>query len=137
MSLKKIIVAKYLQDDRPFIRGKCDCWTLIRDICAEFGYVLRDISDVDFDFSRSDWCYEGGEHLLKYATDWVEVNTPRIFDGVLFKNYKGISYHMGLMLDEFKFIHRHKKGVSVNRISDPSFKKRLGGFYRLKARHNA
>ena len=62
--------------------------------------------------------------------DFIEVKKPRKYDLILF-NIMGFPAHIGIMIDDFNFIHiLSKKNVTIESTKSISWAKRIEGFYR-------
>lgn len=106
-----------------------DCWGVAVLIYRDLGYELWDMLGLP-----DDWHVKGGNHFIdNYWREWEQVEEPRLFDGVLFVNHKGVSNHGGLMLSGNRFIHCARKvGVVVSSLDEACWQKRFNGFYRFK-----
>jgi lipoprotein Spr len=130
------IVAKYL--GKPYKHGGrtdkgYDCWGLAVAIYKDLGYELLDMNGYDASFNWKDKSL----FILNYHIQWEKVDKPCTFDGVLFENKRGLAVHVGIMLDDEKFLHAQKhKGVIISRLSDEFFKGKVQGFYHLKRARN-
>jgi len=126
-----MIVKKYI--GKPYDKDSYNCWHFLKDFYGELEHELFDIHLKSLD---KDWAYKGVNYFLdNVAHDWVKIRAPQEYDAVLFKNYKGIAFHAGVMIDEPRFIHcAENVGVIISRIDDNAWHKRIEGFYRLKDR---
>jgi len=78
--------------------------------------VIRDIYKNELGISLPN--YESVEEGLE-DKHWREIETPQAFDIVIFKNK-----HVGLVLNEFKFIHHTKwQGVVINTFDSQTSEK--------------
>jgi len=107
---------------RPFIAGKFDCWSLIEEFYAQFGYRF------DCAFRYKDSKVLPCEIGFKYFKDWNKVGVPKKGDLVLFKR-KGVLYHGGVIVNRAAFMHATRSfGVVVSPLT--CWKTQLFGFYR-------
>lgn len=109
-----------------------DCYGLAVLIYRDLGYELFDIDDYEVDWSAK----QRNHILLNYHKQWVKVEKPALWDGVLIKTKHGAS-HGGLMLNSKDFIHCCRHGVVVSSLTDPEWKDRIAGFYHLRARDDS
>jgi cell wall-associated NlpC family hydrolase len=124
---KKYLPVPYKHQGRDL--SGLDCYGLVICIYKDLGVKLFDIEE---DYSI-DWGYKNKNYVIEnYYKEWEEVKIPRLFDGVVFKNGKGIMSHMGIMLSNNRFINSCKAGVVVCNLSDSIWRKRFYGFYRYK-----
>lgn len=131
---EKAIISKYLGVPYKH-RGRdlkgLDCYGLIICIYKDLGFKLWDIEE-EYD---ENWSWKGKNHFIEnYHQQWRRIEVPDVFDVVLFSNSKGIANHGGVVLSEGRFIHTCKQGTIISRLSDPGWRKRIEGFYRLKER---
>lgn len=135
MITEKFVIDKYLgikfSHRGRTIKG-LDCWGLAKMIYEDMGYPLWELNvDYDQGWARNDANY----FLENYYKEWREVDVPQLFDGVLFKNSRGVADHGGLMLSNARFIHAVRGGgVVITRLSDQYWSRRFCGYYRLRAR---
>jgi cell wall-associated NlpC family hydrolase len=122
--IKKYLRVRYVHGGRDPLVG-LDCWGLILCIYREFGLSL-----IDFDDYPVEWARIGEDYFLKnYYRQFEKFTIPARLDIALFKN-NGVCDHAGLVLNDGKFIHCSKVGVSVGRFK--TWAPRIEGFYRLK-----
>jgi len=107
-----------------------DCWGLGVLIYRDLGIELLDF-DIDY---QEDWGLRGENHFIEnYWRQWDIVETPRLFDAVLFRSLpEAMPNHGGIMLDERKFIHACKKGVVVGDIRREVLQRLKVGYFRHK-----
>ena len=106
-----------------------DCYGLVIAIYADLGIKLFDIEE---DYSV-DWSFKGKNIFLENAyKDFIEIDKPVLYDLVAFKSKNGVMNHLGIMLDENRFINACKAGVVVCRVNEGIWIKRFAGFYRHK-----
>jgi cell wall-associated NlpC family hydrolase len=133
-----LVDEKYIRDKYigvPFEhRGRTmagvDCWGLIILIYADLGIQLLDLENYE-----KDWVLQGQNYFIEnYHKEWEKVGEPKLFDGVLFFNNKGIVSHAGIYLSDGYIIHTLPLGTVVSKISDIEHKYKLAGVYRLKVK---
>lgn len=111
-----------------------DCYGLFRMIYAnELGISLPSFTEYE---NTKD--YHAIKSLIQNNSEkeWYEVETPQKFDGVLFRIF-GHPVHMGLMIDENRFIHiEHGFNSCVEWYNGSMWKNRLIGFYRHREMHH-
>lgn len=62
--------------------------------------------------------------------EWVQVDRPALMDLVLFR-VKGLPCHMGVVLDQRRFVHAEESaGVVIEHLSSIMWSRRLVGFGR-------
>lgn len=109
-----------------------DCWGFLKLVYADLGFRLFDIEDLQYE---KVWGLKGKDYFKdNYFHDWDRAQVPEVLDGVLFLNSRGVANHAGVALAGRRFIHCCRAGVVVSRLDDPSWKTKIEGFYRLKAR---
>lgn len=107
-----------------------DCWGLVLAVYAEIGYKLFDLESEQYDFN---WSKTGRNYFIEnYHQDWLHVEVPYFPDLALFKNTRGVSNHVGIVLKNHEFIHCPRVGVVVQRLDEPVWRNRLVGFYRFR-----
>jgi len=107
-----------------------DCYGLILMIYKDLGYNLFDISENYND----EWSSEGKNFFYEnYYKEWDIVEKPEPFDVVLFHNGMGIVNHGGVILTQGKLIQAGQAGTTVVRIDSENLKKKIEGFYTLRA----
>ena len=132
---ENVIVRKYL-DVKYKLRGRApqdglDCYGLIIAVYKDLGFGLLDIEEE----YTEDWAWKGRNHFIEnYHSQWGKVPAPAFLDVVLFKNSKGIANHGGIMLRGDRFLHCSKTNVTVGRLAQEPWERRIEGFYHLKAR---
>lgn len=109
--------------------GGLDCWGLALLIYRDLGINVWDIDDV-YDES---WNWRGKSLFIEnYHKEWERVETPIVFDGVLFKSSKNIPLHCGVYLGNDEVIHCVRNaGVVVSKITN-EIRLKIEGFYRIK-----
>ncbi len=117
---------------REHVLGKNDCLTLVRDIYRLLGV---EVHIPDYDGIQPKWSLEGERWFEDNQSDWAKQDKHRLWDVVVFKNGKGVVYHIGVMIGGGRFIHNQgRTGVVIGNLSDQVWKKRFAGFYRHKKR---
>jgi cell wall-associated NlpC family hydrolase len=107
-----------------------DCYGLIIRIYADLGIKLFDIEE-DYDIH---WAWKNKNIFLENAhKDFTPISKPKLFDIVAFYNSKKVLSHLGVMLDDNRFINSCPKvGTIVSKLSEGKWMSRLDGFYRHK-----
>lgn len=109
-----------------------DCLGLILSVLQDLG---NSVQVYDYENYTEDWS-KSSEHdlFVERMPDLMEkVNTPRPFDLVLFKNFRGLSSHSGIVLSKGRFLHTCKAGTVQGKLSDRKWANSLSGFYRIKS----
>lgn len=115
-----------------------DCYGLILAIKRSQGFQIADCYSPDYD---ENWSEQGKNLIIEnYWKNWVEVKTPNYGDVVVFRtpivSLNGTHIHAvnhaGIVLDDFRFIHASKIGITLGRLDSGSWNKRIEGFYKLK-----
>jgi len=103
-----------------------DCWELVRKVSLdEFGTELPLLT-----YPSSDDCYTISSLVMDTQPKFVRQCKPMPGDVMLIK-FKGLPIHVGIMIDEFRFMHTLKSvGVSIEYINSIKWKSRVEGFYR-------
>lgn len=124
------LIKKYI--GRAYDKDTYNCWHFIKEFYSDFGYELFDIHLKTLD---KDWAYRGVNYFLdNLAHDWTRINEPKEYDAVLFKNYKNVAFHAGVIIDAHKFIHcAQGAGVIISRLDEKAWQRRIEGFYTLQA----
>lgn len=104
-----------------------DCWGLIvlayRDL---FGITLPSNDEYYKDVKN----YKELAEALSHREGWLPTEAPVTGDVVLF-NLSGRPFHIGLMVDEYRFLHLDlETGATLERVDSTLWKKRVEGFYR-------
>ena len=135
LETEKSIIRKYLNVQYK-LRGRTidrglDCYGLIIAVYKDLGFTLLDIEEE----YGEDWAWKGRNHFIEnYHSQWEKMTVPSFLDVVLFKNSKGIANHGGIMLRADRFLHCSKANVTVGRLSQDVWERRIEGFYHLKVR---
>jgi cell wall-associated NlpC family hydrolase len=118
MNLKEYINLPYKNIGRD--KSGVDCYGLVKVIYEDkLNINLPDFTELLYD---KDW-YKTQNHIIDNIwEDWVEVTQPyKIWDALLFYSFelKTIVNHIGIMIDEGKFLHISSKYPSrVDRLTD-------------------
>ena len=108
-----------------------DCWGFILSVYKDIGFNLWDVGE-NYEIG---WSKKGKNYFIEnYYKEWKKVITPKFLDIILFINAKNIAHHAGIYLDNNKFIHCCRVGTVVTRISDPLWKNKIEGYYRLNVK---
>jgi cell wall-associated NlpC family hydrolase len=127
----KIDLSQYLEV--PFKHGGrnlkgLDCYGLIVHIYKHLGIELFDMNNYE-----KDWSKRRNYFLENYHKEWVKTNDKSKFDVVLFKTYTGRFDHVGVVVDDYRYIHAHRYfNVMISRLGDKKLKLKIEGFYRYK-----
>jgi cell wall-associated NlpC family hydrolase len=104
-----------------------DCKSLIVKLYKRQGIQFPNYNSSDDPAIQSESFAEG---LAKYA---IKLDKPEAACMVMFQIVSPYVSHVGMMLDEVRFIHITKgTKVSVERIDSLTWERKLKGFYRLK-----
>lgn len=125
--IKKYLGTAYSHRGRKKETG-LDCYGLIICIYKDLGLDLLDLIEYEIDWSKNGKNY----FIDNYADQWEKVVVNHVYDVVLFRNYLGIANHAGVVLTQNRFIHCCKAGCVIQKLSDPTWKNRIVGFYRHK-----
>lgn len=106
-----------------------DCWGLVREIYRRYGVELPDYS------IAADACQriEGQIEDEKTSKRWVQIVEPEIPCIVLLRCHPDFVQHLGVYIGAEKFLHiraEKEKGVVVNRLDDPLWRRRFKGFWK-------
>ena len=105
-----------------------DCYGLVREVYHRHGIDLPDYS------IAADACQqiEGQIEEEKTSGKWIQIDEPEIPCLVLLRCHVDFVQHLGVYVGAGKFLHireEKEKGVVVNRLDDPLWKKRFRGFW--------
>lgn len=129
LNLQSFLTIPYKHKGRDYAGADCGGFIIIfyRDV---LGIKLPDFN-IEYD---ENWSIKSDKsHFIEnYYKFFEKVIRPNLYDIILFQNKKGIANHGGIVLNNGKFIHCGKGGVSINRYNELGFKKRLNGFYHYK-----
>lgn len=107
-----------------------DCWNFVRWFLNEqYGLLLPELSgDIVFDFDDQSIQYEN--ERKDWRVEWRQVERPQAGDVVTFA-CNGVVYHVGVMIDEKRFLHSTEDSMSVlEKLTDSFWQPRIDGFYR-------
>jgi cell wall-associated NlpC family hydrolase len=107
-----------------------DCWGLVLAVYRDLGIELWDYKEL---YTPSkEWDTSVFLRAYKLQNEWSEVSDRRRFDALLFRNAAGIGTHVGVVVDDFSFIHAVRKvGVVMTPIH--VMRDKILGIYRHKA----
>jgi len=101
-----------------------NCYGLCKEICKRAGIFLPEEQPIE-DLSLRNDVIERGKH------NYIKLNKPEPGCLVTFSLRPPFVTHIGVMLNEIRFIHVMKKRqVCIERIDRPFWQKRLDGFYK-------
>lgn len=108
-----------------------DCFGLPLIFYNKLGYEVPDYRE----YIRH-WWKTSNKIVNKYEDEyykyWIKVKEPKIGDGILFNSGKSkIINHMGIFVDENRFLHAAQPGVIVTKLNH-KWKPRIHNYYRLK-----
>lgn len=118
---------------KPFVEGGIggyDCYTLSVEVCKRAGIFLPEkqtklLSDSEHVEERSKAIISGSNQ------DYIRLDKPEKFCIVTFNLRADFVNHMGVMLDDWRFIHiMRKRSVAVEKIDHPYWITKIEGFYR-------
>lgn len=106
-----------------------DCAGLVGEICRRLGKVWP----VDY-VSNQDPCMIQWQITTTAEQEFVEIEKPEPFCAVTFFIRPHITSHIGMVLPDCKrFIHiMHSCKVAIERLENPSWKRRNTGFWKHK-----
>ena len=108
---------------KEYVKGQCDCWTLVQDIYAENGIELPDYIDVRTANQRKNF-----KEFLVENMEYKEIDKPERGALILFETDP---YHCGIAVDENKMIHRAENiNTRIERID--GYGKKIAGIYLVK-----
>jgi len=114
----------------PPARREIDCYGLLCLYYEQFGIRLPDYSYLD------DWDEKEEHYLKEYSSFFRKLDPneiPETGDMILFLNVPGAANHAGLYLGESRFVHANRKiGVKIDSLTNPVWKKKVYGFFRIK-----
>jgi cell wall-associated NlpC family hydrolase len=131
----KSLSIKFRDKGRDYSNG--DCWAIpylaYRDILGvELPNFIDEYPDAgDTKSSRRII----GDIAVSEKQNWEQVKTPKPLDIVLFR-FGDTNTHVGLAIDEKRFIHCEKKiNTVIERLDSVKWQKRTEGIYRLKRKN--
>lgn len=106
-----------------------DCLGLMYELYDRLGIIMPQQASVIDKKLRASALEDGKEMFEK-----IEKSEPGCFIGF---NYAGYVAHVGMMLDNVRFIHiQNKKRVCIEKINDLKWKSRIDGFYHFIGENN-
>lgn len=105
-----------------------DCYGLVKEIYSRRGIELPEFQSSSEPSIIQNLINDG-------KTFFEELEKPEPFCLITFKIHPRYTSHIGIMLDDhIHFLHIMKKtGVSIERIDDPCWRKRITGFFKWKS----
>ena len=103
-----------------------DCLGLLIELYRRQNILLEDI---DIEVGQEEKASQILSDILSKPT-WKQIYEPEVFCLVLIRQHPVFISHLGIYLNEGKFIHASYNGVIVERLSDPHYLKRIHGFYK-------
>jgi len=101
-----------------------NCYSLCREVNKRMGIILPDSQPIEALDERS-------QAIQTSKHDYVKLDKPEPGCLVTFSLRPPFVTHIGVMLNEIRFIHVMKKRqVCIERIDRPFWQKRLDGFYK-------
>ena len=117
---------------KKFSRGpdSFDCLGLVMDIYSKYqGIELFDYAYSDthqFKENASIFTHE------EASNQWIKVDRPIKHDLVVF-NIAGYPVHVGVMVDDKRFIHAHEScDIAIEPVTAVKWRSRINGYYRHK-----
>lgn len=106
-----------------------DCWGLVREVYRRYEIELPDYS------IAADACQQIEDQIKaeKVFGKWQQITEPEIPCLVLLQCHPEFVQHVGVYTGAGKFLHirqEKEKGVVVNRLDDPIWKRRFRGFWK-------
>lgn len=129
MNVPKYLMLTYANKGRD-IAG-VDCWGLIRLIFKEERNITLARCDGYLDSEDKEQTEK--VILSESLAHWEQVNKPAKYDAVVF-DLAGKPSHIGMMISDSEFIHALKgRGVTIERISNVLWRRRVQAYYRYSA----
>lgn len=101
-----------------------DCWGVVMYIYRKHGLNLY---NYPVSFANMD-ARQMSDYINEKKKYWVNVGRPQLLAVVLFNDFKGNAAHVGVCLDNEKFIHAEEGvGVCIDRIE--KWKPFVQGYY--------
>jgi cell wall-associated NlpC family hydrolase len=128
MNIEKYIGIPYVNKGRDF--NGVDCWGLVW-LFLENEMSIKYQSIFDYIDHRDVFIIE------RYIIDnvkrhWKRITVPKPGDIVLFR-INGRLIHIGIVIDRNQFLHTLQgKNSCIERLSDPRWSKRIGGYYEFQ-----
>jgi cell wall-associated NlpC family hydrolase len=124
LELHDILLAQFSEDG--IGPKEYNCWNLCREVYRRCGKILPKYSDYIASISDRGKLIEKIRH-----NDFVRLSKPEFLALVTFQLRPKWITHIGVMIDNNRFIHvRKKAGVSTERIDIGQWAKKIEGFYR-------
>ena len=102
-----------------------DCYGLVMEVYRRYGISLpeQNISCMDTPKIVSE--------IEKQRPRWIRLSTPQRPCVVAIRLQPGIVSHVGVYIGNGQFIHAYRNagGVCINRINEPTWKRRIEGYY--------
>jgi len=109
-----------------------DCWNLCREVYRRAGRSLPRYTDYLISMIGKDHVKNIIVDVKKDINEFVKIDNPEYLAIVLLN--LGRDLHMGIVLEEGRFIHvMRKTKVSIERLDSPRIKGRIEGYYRYVA----
>ena len=122
MDISDLMSARYEEGGRG--AGAYDCFGLFAELCRRRGAPIPD-HPTPSDISQRD-----ADITACARSDWVQIDAPEDGCAVVIRIGQFIA-HIGMVIEGDKFIHANKStGVTVARLDDPRWVRRIAGFYR-------
>lgn len=120
---------------KPFKRGGngdngFDCYTLAREICKRAGINLPKKQTQTL--AKSENVKNRSKIILSGAKeDYIKLDKPELYCIVTFRIKGPFVNHIGVMIDDFHFIHIMRKlSVTVAKIDHKYWSSKIEGYYR-------
>ena len=111
----------------------CDCFGIIWLVFKEKrNIILPDFTDLKY---TNEWYRQHENHILENLWDvWGVVNEPyKVYDGIIFYHEKmKVANHIGMIIDDGKFIHVSQKFPSRVDKLNPYWRSRIYKVMRYK-----
>ena len=105
-----------------------DCYGLVMQVYKILGIELPDYNSVP---EPEPWLIN--EMIKNNEYDWIKLGKYEIPCVVTFwMTNPDFTSHIGVVIEEDRFIHARGTSVCVERLSSPVWSKRIKGFYRWK-----
>lgn len=104
-----------------------DCIGIVIEVYKRNGIILND-------FSIGAFCYSKAQEIIESeikSGKWIKCEEPEYLSVVIMKQHPIFTQHIGVNVDCGRFIHASiVKGVTIDRLIDPSYKNSIKGFYK-------
>ena len=112
INIDDLIGVRYQVNGRSLKTGM-DCYGLAIEVCKRMGHVLPDPDLLKKHFREFEKC----EELILNDVKVKQITEPcKEGDLILIKNAKGVVGHIGVYLDNGRFIHCNKDGVHIEKL---------------------